>query len=537
MKILALITAWLAFAATAADMASQKWVEMKLAELRADIERDYTASGGVTQAWVEQTVSNAVANSSAELAATAENTYSNGVRTISVGSGKNRITMTVEDASVFALMATNATSAAAAQYGITNGFLFVWNGDGTYVGGNGEIVATTTNLCFQWQGNDSVRTNGMDVFTNWFGIVGAMIQPSVAVAATNGLVLARADLPIMRELRLIGSLLVGEAFAETTKVQTPLNWPDSWLPDGFDARFMVAKLESVDKKVPDAYVGYINGEKIGHDDLPDEWKKLYKDNEAFQLAFKAFEAASETAIALDFLAKQIERLKTESMEVTITDPETKTSVKTVPAPSASVTRNIYAPNIINRTSDVDGVSIMTNSSGRLALYDFPTAVADTGAIPFRWYNDRLPVLGWLSLKDLFDGSCITARTDATYHNLIDGGGVTLAGWDAPTSGSHDCGDNLADMLVGVGSASSHYVLTRYDDGHNGVLHYTEIGDLSASLGTAIKFIGTDGNSVVVGSGAETNDVLFASRSDSDVQVDVERHGNKGVKISIGVYYK
>jgi hypothetical protein len=93
------------------------------------------------------------------------------------------------------------------------------------------------------------------------------------------------------------------------------------------------------------------------------------------------------------------------------------------------------------------------------------------------------------------------------------------------------------MLVGVGSASSHYVLTRYDDGHNGVLHYTEIGDLSASLGTAIKFIGTDGNSVVVGSGAETNDVLFASRSDSDVQVDVERHGNKGVKISIGVYYK
>ena len=89
----------------------------------------------------------------------------------------------------------------------------------------------------------------------------------------------------------------------------------------------------------------------------------------------------------------------------------------------------------------------------------------------------------------------------------------------------------------VGSVSSHYVLTRYDDGHNGVLHYTPMGDLSASLGSAIKFIGTDSSEAVAGSGSTTNTVTFASATDSDVVVTVKTNGVGNVTITLGVYYK
>ena len=53
-----------------------------------------------------------------------------------------------------------------------------------------------------------------------------------------------------------------------------------------------------------------------------------------------------------------------------------------------------------------------------------------------------------------------------------------------------------------------------------------------------KFVGTDGgDGVVVGSGSTTNTVTFASASDSNVKVNVEKSGDDGVKITIGVYYK
>ena len=56
-------------------------------------------------------------------------------------------------------------------------------------------------------------------------------------------------------------------------------------------------------------------------------------------------------------------------------------------------------------------------------------------------------------------------------------------------------------------------------------------------GSALKFVGTDGDDVVVGSGSTTNTVTFASASDSNVKVNVEKSGSTGVKVTIGVYYK
>jgi hypothetical protein len=84
----------------------------------------FGAGEGASQKWVkqyvEQYVSNAIAKSATTLAAEAKTTSTNGVNVIEVGEGEDRVTLTWEDATVYALMVTNATDAVA-EYGITNG--------------------------------------------------------------------------------------------------------------------------------------------------------------------------------------------------------------------------------------------------------------------------------------------------------------------------------------------------------------------------------------------------------------------------------
>ena len=84
----------------------------------------FGAGEGASQKWVkqyvEQYVSNAIAKSATTLAAEAKITSSNGVNSISVGDGYDRVWIEWEDSTVRALMVTNAT-AAVAEYGITNG--------------------------------------------------------------------------------------------------------------------------------------------------------------------------------------------------------------------------------------------------------------------------------------------------------------------------------------------------------------------------------------------------------------------------------
>jgi len=134
-----------------------------------------------SQAWVAAYVSNYVAGSAAEVLAGTKTEVDGGVVTITAGNGA---VLTMEQALDAALVATNCTAAAEAR-GVTNGCLFVWNGAGAYIGPNGTVTATPTNLVFS--GVSSAYTNGVERFAGWFDAYGALVQPSTSLAVTNGM--------------------------------------------------------------------------------------------------------------------------------------------------------------------------------------------------------------------------------------------------------------------------------------------------------------------------------------------------------------
>lgn len=120
---------------------------------------------GASQEWVRQYVSNVVSVATSS---------SGGVTTYTSGSGTNRISLMIEDATVYALRVTNAT-ASAVSTGVTNGMYLVWNDAiHSYTNGAQTVTATTSNLVW-----GTVQSSG-DSFTNWFDVVGTLLQPSVA---------------------------------------------------------------------------------------------------------------------------------------------------------------------------------------------------------------------------------------------------------------------------------------------------------------------------------------------------------------------
>ena len=133
-----------------------------------------------SQAWVSNYVAQAISGSKAEVMANVDVADTNGVVRIVSGD----VTLTYEEATDAAMLATNCTAAAIAQ-GVTNGCTFVWNGAGAYVNPHGTIAATPTNLVFS--GIASVSTNGMERFAGWFDAYGALIQPHTSLSITNGM--------------------------------------------------------------------------------------------------------------------------------------------------------------------------------------------------------------------------------------------------------------------------------------------------------------------------------------------------------------
>ncbi len=134
-----------------------------------------------SQAWVENFVSNYVANSAAEVQIGTTTSMADGITTITTPTGG---TMTVEPSSDAALRATNCTATAVAA-SVTNGTLFVWNGAGAYVSPAGNVTATATNLL--WRAVGSVASDGLERFAGWFDVKGVRIQPSTSFAITNAI--------------------------------------------------------------------------------------------------------------------------------------------------------------------------------------------------------------------------------------------------------------------------------------------------------------------------------------------------------------
>lgn len=138
-----------------------------------------------SQAWVENFVSNYVANSTAEVIARTTTVVSNGNTVIAANGGTtNEMRLVIQDSSDAALRATNCTATAVAA-SVTNGTLFVWNGEGAYVNPAGNITATASN--FVWRTVGSVPSGGLERFAGWFDVKGVRIQPNTSFAITNAI--------------------------------------------------------------------------------------------------------------------------------------------------------------------------------------------------------------------------------------------------------------------------------------------------------------------------------------------------------------
>ena len=120
--------------------------------------------------WVRAYVSNTVQTATH---------VSDGTRVYTAGTGMSRIRLEVQEASVYALVATNATPASVSA-GVTNGMHFVWDeASHSYTNHAQSVVATKTN--FVWH---AVQSDGC-TFPGLFDVTGVRLQPAVAAEVTR----------------------------------------------------------------------------------------------------------------------------------------------------------------------------------------------------------------------------------------------------------------------------------------------------------------------------------------------------------------
>ena len=125
-----------------------------------------------SQRWVAEWVSNYVARAAAPQMTTSE---TNGVVTVAAGDA----VLTYELPTCYALRVVATSSAS-----YTNGTIFVWNGAGAYVSRAGRVECTATNMVCEGVG--SAEADGLLRFAGLFDVLPVRVQPSAALAATNG---------------------------------------------------------------------------------------------------------------------------------------------------------------------------------------------------------------------------------------------------------------------------------------------------------------------------------------------------------------
>ena len=528
----------------------------------------FGAGEGASQKWVkqyvEQYVSNAIAKSATTLASEAKSTVSNGVNTISIGEGYDRVWIEWEDATVYALMVTNAT-AAVAEYGITNGFVFVWDGDNSFVNGNGELVKITSDTnktCYTWHEIDSVRTNALDVFDGKFSVGGVMIQPSFALDITNALTTVSTRQNVWN---VFFQLLFPSAYADRRSDF------DYWLTGSFVSGDEIFAKAKVYRYNPDGYGGHTvkwrsvsltSGSLLNLADHPDGSEATAEMKTALSALEQAFLARRMSIQIAENLSKQDWTEK----EAQVNDTAAGVSY----SGNISKSGKSYVLNVPNSlVPKTDGKTITTKGSGNdkyLCLANLP---ASTSVV-------RIPTLTtggaltWNALTGLVDSKSIDpAPTDRDH--------LEIKGW----SWQKACDATMEGMLTDAKrtDSKSHHVLCRYKEGNKWVMHYVPFGELSIAdetsitgeeegdkqegrlsikgankeenegkalvstgsgiewKGFGVKFVGTDNSSNYTEKDGEPNQTItFASATDSNVKVTV--NGTKdSATITIGVYYK
>jgi hypothetical protein len=138
----------------------------------------FAQSKAATEAWVK----NYVANQAASVAATKQETYENGVRTISITENGTNFVTRIEEPSVYALILTECSSVLS-EKGITNNTIFAYTDGGVYKNKSGTIKATQTNLVLNAT-YQSKEKNGRCYFYDGENPIAkvywTIIQPSVA---------------------------------------------------------------------------------------------------------------------------------------------------------------------------------------------------------------------------------------------------------------------------------------------------------------------------------------------------------------------
>ena len=414
--ITAILMMALAFVASAANMASQPWVEMRLDQTKSlliktneDFVASYVKSVGIANAAIS--------------------IETNNVNSVTVGQGTaNKMTVTWQNQTVRALMVANAT-ADVQQYGITNRFIFVWDGNESYINGNGEMIVATTN-CFRWHGIESFRTNRMDRFDGKFDVKGVLIQPVQAEAITNGLMTVSHK---MSMFDIITSLFVGSAYAQ--------EYTPAYVPDGWDDSAVLPSAKATYPGVEDLNFELGENGIIDKSQWNDDWKKTYDnpENLEFRIAVDAMQSALQAKAEIQEFAKDA------IVKIESTTEDGKTSLKWYTNEGAKSGKGGTA----SGSASLRTYTVEADKNGVYQLKEDGTAKGSAWASMFA--DDK-------SLESYKDGSLYKTR---------------LKGWNTHDLGSAfkiaevltaDTEDTTSRVLVYNGGALQYWSLGKLDNG-------------------------------------------------------------------------
>lgn len=172
-------------------------------------------------------------------------------------------------------------------------------------------------------------------------------------------------------------------------------------------------------------------------------------------------------------------------------------------------------------AQADGLSIVSNSQGRLELKNFSLFKSIKGVQPYipNSTDGLLWDIPWL----MYDDASIRVDTDSNNRPSKEGDrhGIHIKGWYSQGA----CQAKLSKMLTDQGDSDNrgnHMLLARYGTGNDAELHYVPLGDVIGAAGSC-TFEGTDGSTAtgtnVVFSGSNCD--VSVSGSDGTVTIQIE----------------
>lgn len=518
----------------------------------------FGASPAATESWVK----NYVATNTVE--GTIHRTYADGVLTYTLENNGETLVMTGELPTELGLVVSNC-SAGAIAVGITNGTKFAYSG----IGGqfynstlNQTITAAASNLVYE--GVSSAVVDGVDNISGWFDVRSCKLTKSEAsvlvghdVAWSNPSLLER-----------VIAFIVPSARADQWEVQNFYTPKVSEPPNQIDLQF-----------IQDGEVYTIQTTEDGPPQVKPERPRIKVDS-VFDICLQMQVQMLDMVKLYASMDKEIDamddRLNAAFAKV-MSEIETIKTEQTTPTSSGTKTETV-AHHVYN-----------TSSSG-FTLGGFVTALMpDKKSIGVSG-GDKYQIYGWNgnahcgeNLSDLLKTGAnthdiVTRFHDGTLHYLplgsgLTGGGAEVDGVSITTNAAHGAVTEGVASLFGFGSAPDYSIPHKhgssidwvgldqflgdsleYENEAANVKGYTanvalprkyvgtsnggDFGwyELPADF-SAIKFTGTDGNSITIGSGSATNEVTFAAETDSNVSVKCTRTDANHVTVKIGVYWK